>query len=83
MEPETGFDELDLIPDDLQSTGYDTYDSPGIIRTICAIICITHLLKLAATALSADNGNGSNPGNQIVNIGDTGDGIPNETRPFD
>ncbi len=54
MEPETGFDELDLIPDDLQSAGDDTYDSPGIIRTICAVICITLLLKLAATAISAN-----------------------------
>ena len=68
MEPETEFDELDLIPDDLQSTVDDTLDSPGIIRTICAVICITLLLKLAATALSADNSNGSNPGNKIVNI---------------
>lgn len=67
MRPETGFHRPDPIPSNLQSTGDDTHDSPSIIRTICAVICLTLLLILAATALSAENG--GNQDNQTVRIG--------------
>ncbi len=56
MEPETGFHRPDSILNDPQITGDDAHDSRNIIRTICAMICITLLLIMAATALSADDG---------------------------
>ena len=52
MEPDAEFNGPDTILGNLQSAGGDVHSSRNIIRTICAVICLTLLLILAATALS-------------------------------